>query len=345
MFSRHPLLLQTAYSDLKRQALEQSSILIGTAGSVGTREVGGRSFFYRQFYDAEGAKAARYIGSTSDPTAIARARELRDQIALTKTLVKDARQLTERGYVRTDQRAGAVVSALFNRGLFRVGALLVGSHAYGALLNELGVRAAAFSTEDIDIARGEPLELALDGDDSFEQMLRESTVRLSPVPSLDRKAAPTSYKAAGADRLRVDLLVPATGSDVTTRRVPELRAHATALPYLRYVLTDPRDALLLTRDGVIPVCVPRAERLAWHKMLVAQRRGATSEKRAKDLLQASVLFAVLAEDAPDALEEALSSVPRAAKSATRSGAALVLRKLTESGLARAAELMAELVSA
>jgi len=37
MFSRHPMLLQTAFSELKRQASEQPFLLVGTPGSVGTR--------------------------------------------------------------------------------------------------------------------------------------------------------------------------------------------------------------------------------------------------------------------------------------------------------------------
>jgi len=343
VFTRHPLLLQTAFSELKRQALELPSVLEGTPGSVGTREVNGRPFFYRQFYDADGKKAAQYIGSTEDPKAAARAEAIREQIALTKALVKDARLLTERGYVRTDPRTGAIIAVLANRGLFRAGAFLVGSHAYGALLNDLGVRAAAFATEDVDIARGDRLELALAEGDDFAKMLADSTVPLRPVPGFDRKSPPTSYKAPGKDRLRVDLLVPSTSGDVSTRAVPELRAHATALPHLRYLLTGAHEAVLMGREGVIPVRVPRPEVFAWHKMLVSQLRTTTSEKSAKDLLQATVVFAVLAEDAPDALESAFATIPRAARTKTVAGARLVLAKLEATGHDRARDLMEELV--
>jgi hypothetical protein len=343
VFTRHPMLLQTAFSELKRQALELPSVLQGTPGSVGTRDVNGRSFFYRQFYDAEGKKAAQYLGSTEDPKAAARADAVREQIALTKALVKDARLLTERGYVRTDPRTGAIVTVLANRGLFRAGAFLVGSHAYGALLNDLGVRAAAFATEDVDIARADRLELALAEGDDFAKMLADSTVPMSPVPGFDRRTAPTSYKAPGKDRLRVDLLVPSTTGEVSTRAVPELRAHATALPHLRYLLTGAREAVLLGREGVIPIRVPPPETFAWHKMLVSQLRTTTSEKRTKDLLQATVLFAVLAEDAPDALEAAFAAVPRTARTRTRSGAKQVLARLESAGHDRASELMRELV--
>ena len=50
-----------------------------------------------------------------------------------------------------------MLASLHNHGLFRVGALLIGSHAFGVLLNVLGVKAVPYATEDVDIARREQL--------------------------------------------------------------------------------------------------------------------------------------------------------------------------------------------
>lgn len=174
-------------------------------------------------------------------------------------------------------------------------------------------------------------------------MLADSTVPLFPVPGLDRRTPPTSYKAGGTERLRVDLLVPARGREVTIRPVPELKAYATALPYLGYLLADPIDAVLMGRENIVAVRVPRPETFAWHKMLVSQLRTTTSEKRPKDILQASVLFSVLAEDAADTLESAFAALPRGVKTTTRRGARLVLQQLDASGHERAAELMRDLL--
>lgn len=345
LFSRHPLVLQTSFSEVKRQAGEQPFVLVGTPGSVSVREVNGSRFYYRQFYDPQGKKRAEYVGPVADPEAEVRVAVLRDRIGLANALVKDARLLAQRGYARVDPRTNAILASLANHGLFRGGGLLVGSHAYGALLNELGVRAAAFTTEDVDVARGERLDLAAVNGESadFARMLADSTIPLQPVPHLKRDAPSTSYKPPGADRLRVDLLVPARGREVTTRSVPELNAHATALPHLAYVLESPIEAAVLGRESVVSVRVPRPEALAWHKMLVSQLRGATSDKKNKDIEQASVLFAVLAEDAPGALEDALAAVPRAARTQTLAGAQQVLRRLEASVHERAVERMKELV--
>ncbi len=343
LFSRHSPVLQTSFSEIKRQAAEQPLVLVGTPGSVSVREVNGSRFYYRQFYDPQGKKRAEYVGPVADRAAEERVAVLRDRIGLANALVKEARLLAQRGYARVDPRTNAILAALANHGLFRSGGTLVGSHAYGALLNELGVRAAAFSTEDVDVARNAPLDIAALASKDFARMLADSTIPLLPVPRLERNAPPTSYKPPGADRLRVDLLVPARGREVSIRAVPELNAHATALPHLAYVLEAPIDAVVLGRESVVSVRVPRPEALAWHKILVSQLRGAASDKKNKDVDQATVLFAVLAEDAPEALEDALAAVPRSARTQTRAGAQQVLRRLEASVHERAAELVRRLV--
>ena len=87
----------------------------------------------------------------------------------------------------------------------------------------------------------------------------------------------------------------------------------------------------------MPVRIPRPERMAWHKMLVSELRGATREKRGKDLQQAAVLFAVLAEDAPGALEEAFRDLPRGSRVKVKKAATHVEKILVSNGLERAAE--------
>ena len=105
------------------------------------------------------------------------------------------------------------------------------------------------------------------------------------------------------------------------------------------LLVRPVEAVVLGREGVVPVRVPSAEAFAWHKVLIAQLRGATSDKRGKDAAQAAVLFAALAEDAPDALEAALSELSRPARDRTRRGLKPVVELLGRAGHARAVEVV------
>ncbi len=341
LFTLHAPSLQTAFSDLKRQAQEQRLLLIGTPGSVTTRIVSGRSFFYRQYYDPQDKKSADYLGAVSDAEGEARAAEVREQIAVANALLGTARLLARAGYVRVDARTDAILAALANNGLFRAGGIVVGSHAYGALLNDLGVRTAGYATEDVDIARDRALKLPQAK--SFEQMLADSKLRLHPVPPLDRKKPSTSFKPPGADRLRVDLLVPTDGGSVKVLEARDLDGHALALPYLRYLLQEPLETVVLGRSAVIPVNVPRPERLAWHKMLVSELRDRLSDKKPKDVEQASVLVAVLAEREPGALEDAWAALPRSARKPTKAAAARVLARLEEARHERASDLLRELL--
>lgn len=342
LFTDHLLALQTAFSDLKRQALEQSLLLVGTPGSVTVRVVNGRSFLYRQYYDPQDKKAADYIGPTDDPDAQARANRIREQIEVANGLLRIARLLARAGYVRVGARTEAILAALANNGIFRAGGLLVGSHAYGALLNDLGARTAGYATEDVDVARDRALRLPVAR--TFEEMLADSKLALHPVPQLDRKKPSTSFKPPGADRLRVDLLVPTDGNEVKVLAARELGAYATALPHFRYLLQDPVETVVLGRSSVVPVNVPRPERLAWHKMLVSELRQDTSDKKPKDLEQAAVLCAVLAERDPSSLHEAFRDLPASARKKTRNAARTVLARLESTRHERAAEIVRELLT-
>ena len=80
---------------------------------------------------------------------------------------------------------------------------------------------------------------------------------------------------------------------------------AQALHYLNFLLADPVPAAIPYRSGVL-VQIPRPERFAIHKLIVADRRRADDRlKAAKDRAQAALLIAVLAKDRPEDLAEAL----------------------------------------
>jgi hypothetical protein len=86
-----------------------------------------------------------------------------------------------------------------------------------------------------------------------------------------------------------------------------LGVYAQALPFLNFLIADPIPAVALYRSGVL-VQIPRPERYAVHKLIVAARRHASSALKAKkDLAQAEILFEVLSEDRPAELSNALTT--------------------------------------
>jgi len=342
LFHRHSLALQGSFSEVKRAAHEQPFILAGTSGSVGVREVSGGRFYYRQFYDAEGNKCADYIGPVGNPLAELKVKVVREAVAVAQQITEEARLLGQWGYVRAEKRAVAVLGSLANHRVFAAGAVLVGSHAYGALLNELGVSAAFLPTEDVDVARDRRLDAGTFDGAEFRQMLDESTVKLVAVPGFVGEPS-TSYKVPGREKFRVDLLVPSAQDVVSVKSVPELGASAQAMPFLRPLLVEPIDSVVLGREAIVPVKVPRPEAMAWHKVMVSQLRAATLDKRNKDMAQAAVLLAVLVQDSLASLRDAFSQLPPKAKALVRRGVAPVVRLLEDAGQDRAVEEVSAIV--
>lgn len=89
------------------------------------------------------------------------------------------------------------------------------------------------------------------------------------------------------------------------RPLAALGVYAQSLHYLNYLIAEPITAAIPYRNGVL-VQIPRPERMAIHKLIVADRRreGPDSLRAHKDRMQASFLVGILAEDRPDDLHEA-----------------------------------------
>ena len=121
------------------------------------------------------------------------------------------------------------------------------------------------------------------------------------------------WRQSGGEAM-VKFLTPAFG-DEGIKPLPALGARAQALNYLNFLIAEPTHALALYRSGVL-VQIPRPERFALHKLIVASRRqgGPDEAKARKDRSQAEFLIRILAEDRPDdlaeAYEHALSQGPR-----------------------------------
>jgi hypothetical protein len=87
-----------------------------------------------------------------------------------------------------------------------------------------------------------------------------------------------------------------------------LGVNAQGLNYLNFLIAEPIHAAAIYRSGVL-VQVPRPERYAVHKLIIADRRrdGAGSLKSAKDREQAAFLIEAMAEDRPDDLARAYAT--------------------------------------
>ena len=324
---RFDLSFRTAYAQAKEAALAQSNVPLLSPGSIQIENRRGSKFAYRYRYDASGKRVAEYLGPEGAAETSGNIAGAKEEIRAGSIFVQYSRDLRRVGFYGADNSTLVTVAQLFNAGVFRGGAVLVGSHAFGVLLNELGYSTSFPMTEDVDIARGRRIQIAALPAGGFLGLLRETGLPFQEVPELKRGAPPTSFKVRGRT-LKVDLLVPAKGAPYRPTKVPELGAHATGLPFFEYLLDEPIQSILLGRDRIVPVIVPSAGRYCVHKLAVYSLRSASDRpKRDKDVFHAAALAAALATEQDVLLLDAAEAMTKTMRAKARAGARRALEWL------------------
>lgn len=301
----HSRAAQVAYQDLLRMHLDEAASEV--VGSIEERHRNGRTYLYDRFRIGTEMKS-RYLGEDSPDLRdrLARAANLKAEAQeRKKRMSRLARVLRAEGMIGTDRETGSLLLAFARAGVFRLGGTLIGTGAYALYQGELGVRFDSeelAQTGDIDFASFERLSVAL-GDRVEEEpgdILR--SMKFEAVPGVfDRQI--WKWRQSGGEAM-VEFLTPAFG-DEGIKPLPALGVSAQALNYLNFLISEPIHAVALYRSGVL-VQIPRPERFAVHKLIVASRRhhGPDEAKARKDRAQAEFLVRVLAEDRPDDLAEA-----------------------------------------
>jgi hypothetical protein len=327
LFARHDAAGQARYQELKQLARTQRRVLQGTPGTLKRRSRRGTEYWVREHLRVDGRKDDEHIGTVA--AVGERIAEFRGELELAKALAAGSSTLRLLGYQRIERKPAAVLAVFFNHALFRSGLTLVGSHAYGVLLNDLGISAAGYRTQDVDVARAQPLAVAQRETIAFRELLEESGLDFVPVPGLPSAKPSASFKLPGGEALAVDLLVPGERAGKVVP-VQELGAHAQTLPYLDFLVDGALQSVVLSPNQVVPVAIPAPQRFALHKLYASQRRGSQQDKTRKDLQQAAVLVAVLEEDTPGLLADALRRLPAAARGVVRRGARAASRLVDRS---------------
>jgi hypothetical protein len=308
---------QARYAALKQLAGTQRRVLCGTPGTLKQRTQAGNQYWVREHVRVDGRKVDEYLGPAARIPE-ASVKSARDEIELARALAAGSAQLRLHGYQRIERMPAAVLEVLHNGGLTEAGLVLVGSLAYGALLNELGVIAPVQGAQDIDLARGRTLALEPWNAGDFLSLLLETGARFVPVPGKPPEGLSTSYKLSGADALAVDLL--ADGPEGGVIDIDELGVHARAVPLLEFLLDEPIAGVVLSPNQVIPVNLPAPERYVVHKLFSSQSRRAHRDRIRKDLEQAALLAAVVQDETPGAVGDVFSQLPAAGRTLARRGA-------------------------
>jgi hypothetical protein len=275
-------------------------------GNFKSRRKGNRYYWYFQ-WDEGGKKRETYVGPATDKT-------ITDRVTRFATIKSDYKQRREMvrallaaGLPSALHPSGEVVAAFWRAGFFRLRGVLIGSLAYSCYGPLLGVRlpAAGLRTDDADVAQlcgisdsiGESMRPPL-------QILRALDPTYRAVPSIDDPLVTKRY--VNAANFKVELLTPSRDNDRHRGKPARMKALAGSgaqpLRHLDYLIHRPERSVILHGGGV-PVIIPRAERYAVHKLIVAVERQ-DQAKATKDIAQAGVLIEILARRRPLELAEA-----------------------------------------
>ncbi len=306
MPDRHSNLAHAAYADLISSLRDEALASIMGTPRLETRN--GRRYWY-DVYRIGSDVRKRYLGEDDAPT--------RDRIARHASLATRSAQSAEdrqrlirllraEGFQPLDASTGALLSALARAGTFRFGGTLAGTGAFRHYEGELGIRMRQTeipSTGDIDIAQFERLSLILG--DTVEEPLAAAFTELDfePTPTLDHRSI-WRWRQSRSN-IQIEFLTPSFRPEEDIRDLPALGVSAQSLHYLNYLIAEPIKAAALYRSGIL-IQIPRPERFAIHKLIVADRRrgGPDQIKSRKDRAQAAFLIRTLSEDRPDDLREA-----------------------------------------
>lgn len=119
----------------------------------------------------------------------------------------------------------------------------------------------------------------------------------------------TSFKVRGKT-LRVDILTPQIKEESGPVSIPVLNTAAQPMRFLDYLIENPEWGAVVDGGGIL-VKVPNPARYAFHKLIISRLRDITSQDKAqKDMMQASQVFSVLADDRPGDLLLAWDEIKR-----------------------------------
>jgi hypothetical protein len=255
----------------------------------------------------DGQRKQIYVGPYADPSITDRV----NRFASIKSDFKERRELVRSlvaaGLPAPDAVTGAVVEAMWKAGFFRLRGVLVGTVAFQTYAGPLGIkmRGRPLQTQDADFAQfwgisehiGDSMPPIIDVLQNVDGTFRE-------IASLNDPFVSARYR--NARRYVVDLLVPNRGSNKYLAKPVRMKAlggsGAQPMRHLDYLIHEPERSLLLYKGG-IPVTVPRAERFAVHKLIVAASRDVQA-KSAKDIWQATTLIEALKKHRPQELADA-----------------------------------------
>lgn len=318
MFDELSLSAQTNFAELAEQARARRAerSVADLTGSFNCKQIKGNRYWYWQFRDLEGKLGQIYLGPDNE-----RLRQLVRVRAEGRTQRQDgvarlAHACGSLGCAGIASQHFKVIHRLAEHGYFRAGGVLMGTHAFIAMGNMLGVHwSDRRKTHDIGSAdAGKNISLALPTHAATDVHDAITSLELGLLPgnSFAVGQGATYFYTKRGD-LRIDVLTVAGRSD-RIHRHDRLNVNLQPLKFMELSLEKTTQTVVISGENALVVNIPSPMRYALHKLIVmAEREVQLQTKIAKDAEQVASLVSYGFERIPYALQEAVEDLIRRGK--------------------------------
>lgn len=309
VIERLPIETQTLYSELLEHLRVADFLRSFSAlsGNFLLRERGeGQYWYFRTSEGPESRPSEFYIGLDNDATRLLIETYKEGRTAVIDSESRSVRltsMLRSGGLAMTDAASAKIIKGFGAAGVFKLGGVLIGTHAFVAIGNSLGVKwPSSVSTQDVDFSAPRQIDFGIP---QTPQLLADlpttvESLAMGFIPHIHthKDVKPTSFVVLGKD-WRIDLLTTPQGADRETPVfIPRFKTHAQPLAFMEYCLGKTMNAIIVNGGSTL-VRVPEPARFAIHKLLVASNRAKESfSKIEKDRLQAYLVLSFLQEERP-----------------------------------------------
>lgn len=286
---------QSAYAELfeMTQVGEAARSPAFVSGTIARKTIKGSRYAYLAFKEIDGKKREYYLGPDGPAIAAIEAARERGAPAL-DAIARQAAAAVAQGCALTPPIHFRIIKRLTDYQFFRAGGLLVGTHAFLAIGNQIGVAwGSGTRTLDLNFAHQGPggnVDVALPANLKVETHDALNSLQMGFLPALGgAKGLATQYASLREPGLRIDFLTAKRRSDRPVA-MPDLDVSMEPLKFMEYLMERPGQAVLLDREDAVIVNLPDPARYGLHKLLVAYERGTKHSKHDKDILQALALI-------------------------------------------------------
>ncbi|HSV80426.1 MAG TPA: GSU2403 family nucleotidyltransferase fold protein [Ramlibacter sp.] len=275
-------------------------------GSFNKKTVKGREYWYWQVRDLQGVNRQVYLGP--DDERLAKLIQLHGQnkSKASNDLAGLASACESLGCMTVIAQHFAVINRMAEYGLFRAGGVLIGTHAFIAMANMLGVRwASGRGASNDDVAHaGTNVSLAPAENAKADMHDAITSLEMGLLPQHSLASGPGATYITARKDIRVDLLTTAGRKDDAYLYEP-LNVRLQPLKFMEFSLEHTTQTVLISSEQVVLVNIPSPMRYAMHKLVImGEREEAFRTKIGKDAGQVAALVEYGLLRSPTALKSA-----------------------------------------